>query len=297
MNEKSQLIALRTSVARLAQALGVQSPLVADANGNHLNFAELQLTTAEDRGWNTLIAACIEKVAPGAQPSAATAKPESAPLSEDDLAALGYEIMEDSDQPGLYLWRRDQEGSDISFNTKEKAVASASANAMSVYELSRCDNCRKVHSEENLVDPKDLGQRLDPGGTVPSGECPDCGALCYPLKSEQADDTSVWPATDYWAWLDSNKLVALGEHPDFESADARAPANTHWIFSKACLTRFAMELDRELKRPPLAKMADLLERASAPGGIGSHEFSRPGGFRDQVLEVLRDSKDESSAAA
>jgi hypothetical protein len=27
----------------------------------------------------------------------------------------------------------------------------------------------------------DLDQRIEPGGTVPSGECPHCGALCYPV--------------------------------------------------------------------------------------------------------------------
>jgi hypothetical protein len=32
-------------------------------------------------------------------------------------------------------------------------------------------------------DIPDLLQRIGPGGTVPSGECPDCGALVYPLNA------------------------------------------------------------------------------------------------------------------
>lgn len=31
---------------------------------------------------------------------------------------------------------------------------------------------------------RDLGERLEPGSVVPSGECPDCDALCYLVKEE-----------------------------------------------------------------------------------------------------------------
>jgi len=44
-----------------------------------------------------------------------------------------------------------------------------------------CDNCGRAWSEGELKEPRDLVQRLDPGGTFPSGECPKCGALCYPM--------------------------------------------------------------------------------------------------------------------
>ena len=46
-----------------------------------------------------------------------------------------------------------------------------------------CDNCRLycAVSELDLID--DLEQRLDPGGVVPAGQCPHCGALAY-LKPE-----------------------------------------------------------------------------------------------------------------
>jgi hypothetical protein len=43
-----------------------------------------------------------------------------------------------------------------------------------------CDNCSTVTLGRDLMPIHDLDQRLDPGGTVPSGECPDCCALVYP---------------------------------------------------------------------------------------------------------------------
>jgi hypothetical protein len=47
-----------------------------------------------------------------------------------------------------------------------------------------CDNCsrhyRSVKSLKRVYpDIPDLLQRLDPGGVVPAGECPTCGALVY----------------------------------------------------------------------------------------------------------------------
>lgn len=43
----------------------------------------------------------------------------------------------------------------------------------------KCANCGKRWPESKLVAPADLYERLTPGCTVPAGECPDCGALCY----------------------------------------------------------------------------------------------------------------------
>jgi hypothetical protein len=50
----------------------------------------------------------------------------------------------------------------------------------------QCGNCGTRWHGSALNDIEDMDQRIDPGGTVPSGECPDrvdcCGALCYPCK-------------------------------------------------------------------------------------------------------------------
>lgn len=48
--------------------------------------------------------------------------------------------------------------------------------------LHKCDNCGRRWSESNLLTPRDLFERTDPEGAVPSGECPECGCLCYPTR-------------------------------------------------------------------------------------------------------------------
>lgn len=47
---------------------------------------------------------------------------------------------------------------------------------------SKCGNCKTVSPNTEIVpleETKGLGERLDPGSIVPSGECAECGALCY----------------------------------------------------------------------------------------------------------------------
>jgi hypothetical protein len=57
-------------------------------------------------------------------------------------------------------------------------------------ERHKCDNCGKVWSDTEIVEEiENLNERLDypiddPRCVVPSGECPDCGALCYPYAGE-----------------------------------------------------------------------------------------------------------------
>jgi hypothetical protein len=48
-----------------------------------------------------------------------------------------------------------------------------------------CDNCGKVWPADKLGGIEDLTQRIEPGGVVPSGECPECGALCYPVEKKE----------------------------------------------------------------------------------------------------------------
>jgi hypothetical protein len=46
----------------------------------------------------------------------------------------------------------------------------------------RCGNCQCTADEEDIIalcEVPDLGERLDPGGVVPTGECRRCGALAY----------------------------------------------------------------------------------------------------------------------
>lgn len=46
----------------------------------------------------------------------------------------------------------------------------------------QCDNCHFLideASEEAMNPIRDLQERIEPGGVVPAGECPQCGALMY----------------------------------------------------------------------------------------------------------------------
>lgn len=50
---------------------------------------------------------------------------------------------------------------------------------------SKCDNCGWVGVPLfELHEIGDLLQRIEPGGIVPSGECPKCDCLCYPVKQK-----------------------------------------------------------------------------------------------------------------
>lgn len=49
--------------------------------------------------------------------------------------------------------------------------------------IHKCDNCglETVSLDRKWPDIPDIIERLEPGGIVPSGTCPECSALCYPM--------------------------------------------------------------------------------------------------------------------
>lgn len=59
MASSSDLIALRVSVARIAQALGVDNALRIQGDAYEALVAK---ATRRDRGWNELAGLCVEKV-------------------------------------------------------------------------------------------------------------------------------------------------------------------------------------------------------------------------------------------
>jgi len=83
--------------------------------------------------------------------------------------------------------------------------------------LHRCANCNGVFGAEELKDIKDIFQRIEPGGVVPSGECPKCGALCYPTKEEGLKEFKI-PAT----WKMSGIIYV--EAKDLDEAIKKAEA-------------------------------------------------------------------------
>lgn len=52
-------------------------------------------------------------------------------------------------------------------------------------DTARCDNGRTPFPVSELAEPENLHERLDPGGVVPAGECPLCGALAYPIDKKE----------------------------------------------------------------------------------------------------------------
>ena len=42
-----------------------------------------------------------------------------------------------------------------------------------------CDNCEWVGRDSELSEIKSFSLRVEDGGEVPAGECPDCGSLAY----------------------------------------------------------------------------------------------------------------------
>lgn len=78
----------------------------------------------------------------------------------------------------------------------------------------RCDDCGRTHDVDDLAEPKRLHERLDPGGTVPAGECPDCGALAYPLDPDEELTCRTMGATLTMKRIEFEALLAhLKEGP------------------------------------------------------------------------------------
>jgi len=54
-------------------------------------------------------------------------------------------------------------------------------------EIFRCDNCGHEAPYGSLPPAKDLEARIDPGGIYTNVECPECGALCYPVVKPESE--------------------------------------------------------------------------------------------------------------
>lgn len=55
--------------------------------------------------------------------------------------------------------------------------------------IHECDNCNWKGTEDELAccmaDMGDFFERITPGCACPSGDCPECGACCYPLDRNE----------------------------------------------------------------------------------------------------------------
>lgn len=56
--------------------------------------------------------------------------------------------------------------------------------------MNACANCEWEGPDEqlgcDLANIPDLAERIDPGGEVPAGECPECGCLAYTKLAARA---------------------------------------------------------------------------------------------------------------
>lgn len=72
-----------------------------------------------------------------------------------------------------------QVGIGEAFLTKDSQVC---VEEMLVSELHKCDNCSKLFVDRDLKEMKDISMRVGAGEPMPSGECPECGAVCHPAE-------------------------------------------------------------------------------------------------------------------
>jgi len=105
---------------------------------------------------------------------------------ENDLPVpIGNDQIADN---GMYKYRFDKatEKSEVFHNNQWHFVNSSDFNpvCVTVYE---CDNCGHLDDVDRLPEAQDLSMRLSPGGMYTNKECPECGALCFPLDSFDSD--------------------------------------------------------------------------------------------------------------
>lgn len=46
-----------------------------------------------------------------------------------------------------------------------------------------CDNCTWTGTVDDTEYVRDIHSRVEPGGEMPAGECPECGSLCYLVEA------------------------------------------------------------------------------------------------------------------
>lgn len=54
---------------------------------------------------------------------------------------------------------------------------------MTTETMHACQNCDWIGVDGDLEEIQHYSQRVEPGEAEPSGECPECGALCHEIKT------------------------------------------------------------------------------------------------------------------
>lgn len=102
---------------------------------------------------------------------------------------------------------------------------------------SECQNCGKHWRDEQLKAIEHLSERVAPGEAMPSGECPECGAVCHLLTDP------------YLGGLDDayNELGELIEDLDACDCDERVPRNSYRYFN-GCVENYAGESPEDIRK-------------------------------------------------
>lgn len=129
----------------------------------------------------------------------------------------------------------------------------------------RCDDCGRHHLEDDLLEVRDVFERVAPGEPMPAGECPYCRALCHaspaaivryavfsydPFEEQQCCDYVGAP--DEWAAAkivesareDAHVAAVLTGKQLVALADGLADANTDLYQTGEALRR-VLGLDEE----------------------------------------------------
>ena len=84
----------------------------------------------------------------------------------------------------------------------------------------KCDNCDWIGTPAELKEIKDFWERITAGGTVPTGECPKCGAFAYPHEEPKPEKypeceklSRLRPTMDkceeFVEWLDKRQAICF----------------------------------------------------------------------------------------
>lgn len=65
-----------------------------------------------------------------------------------------------------------------------------------MWDKAKCGNCNNVYDPSDLREIRHLWERVEPGDQFPAGQCPGCGALCFPVFSIEHLATRVLLATE-----------------------------------------------------------------------------------------------------
>lgn len=63
--------------------------------------------------------------------------------------------------------------------------------------MNACQNCDWRGPDDEMDDIQRLGARVEPGESMPSGQCPRCGALCQPVNVIEVVLISPIPTREY----------------------------------------------------------------------------------------------------